>query len=71
MLSFAPVWAQEASPQTVAKRQIGKVCKAETARFCPALNEGTPTPRNQAICLRPYKMNLSLGCRNAVTTVMQ
>ena len=63
--------AQEPAPEALAKRDIGKLCKRETVRYCPAFKGRTPTARNQAICLRPYKMNLSFGCRRAVSTIMQ
>ena len=66
-----PARAQGLAPEALAKRDIGKLCKRETVRYCPAFKARTPTPRNQAICLRPYKMNLSFGCRRAVSTIMQ
>lgn len=67
--------AQEAAgppppPAAAALRRVAKSCKAETERFCPALT-GTPSPRSQAICLRPYRTSLSLGCRGAVNAVIR
>ncbi len=70
-VACVPARAQERTPEALAKRDIGKLCKQETIRYCPAFKGRTPTPRNQAICLRPYKMNLSFGCRRAVSTIMQ
>ncbi len=54
-----------------ALRRVTSSCRAETLRFCPALAQAAPTPRNQAICLRPYKTSLSLGCRSAVNAVIR
>lgn len=50
-------------------RRITGACRAETARFCPALANAAPSPRNQLICLRPYKSSLSLSCRSAVNAM--
>lgn len=64
--------AQEAAPGTpaAALRRVAASCKAETERFCPAL-AGTASPRSQAICLRPYRISLSLPCRGAVNSVIR
>jgi hypothetical protein len=51
-----------------ALRRVTTSCQPELARFCPAL-EPSAIPRNQAICLKSYKTNLSLGCRHAVNAV--
>ena len=51
-----------------ALRRVTTLCQPELARFCPAL-EPSAIPRNQAICLKSYKTNLSLGCRHAVNAV--
>ena len=43
---------------------MGRACGSEVARFCPEIS---PVQlRNIAICLRPYRNNLSLGCRSAL-----
>jgi len=70
-----PALAQEepsAQPRpagVAALRRVTVACKAETARFCPALADRPPSPRNAAICLRPYRSSLSFGCRSAVTAL--
>ncbi len=46
-------------------RRVSTSCAGDVARFCPELS-GTASPQNQLICLRPYKSDLSLGCRGAV-----
>lgn len=65
-----PAYAQsDPAPGAGGLRRITGACRAETARFCPALAGSVPTPRNQLICLRPYKSSLSLGCRSAVAAL--
>ena len=59
------------STRTAAYAQVGKVCVSEVRRFCPALDGAAPQPRNQAICLKPYRSSLSLSCRRAVTATIQ
>jgi hypothetical protein len=51
-------------------RRVTTLCQPELARFCPALTPDA-IPRNQAICLKSYKTNLSLGCRHAVNAVIK
>ena len=46
-------------------RRVSASCSGDVARFCPELS-GTASPQNQLICLRPYKSDISLGCRGAV-----
>lgn len=50
-------------------RLIAKACVPEVARYCPALEQSSYASRSQAICLKPYLSNLSLGCRHAVKAV--
>lgn len=57
-----------ASPSATVLRRVTTACQAEMQRFCPALS-GTPSARSQAICLRPYRTSLSLGCRSAVNAL--
>lgn len=70
-----PAFAQEDPPAqsrpagVAALRRVTKACQAETARFCPALADRPPSPRNAAICLRPYRSSLSFSCRGAVTAL--
>ena len=47
------------------RHRVSASCGGDVARFCPELS-GTASPQNQLICLRPYKSDLSLGCRGAV-----
>ena len=60
----------DAQPQTsqAALRRVAETCQAETQQFCPAL-QPSPTPRDEAICLKYYKTSLSLGCRSAINAV--
>ena len=52
-----------------ALRRITGACQAETARFCPALVQSVPSPRDQYICLKAYKSSLSFNCRGAVNAL--
>lgn len=67
MLAF-PAQAQTA-PGPATLQRVTKACRAETVRFCPALAETTPRPRDQVICLKPFKSSLSFNCRSAVNAL--
>ena len=58
-------------PSRSAYRNVGASCAPEVARYCPLLLRSPGQYRNQAICLRPYRANLSLRCRRAVRTVFR
>lgn len=63
----APAMAQatEAPPgRQAAYVNMARACIPEAARFCPDIS-GTQL-RNIAICLRPYRNDLSLRCRSAL-----
>lgn len=72
-----PALAQDepapAPPSAAALKRVARSCTADAARFCPALlgRPGAASPRSQAICLRPYRTSLALGCRAAVTAVLR
>lgn len=69
-LAAAQAHAQPApSAGLGALRRIAGACQAETARFCPALADSAPSPRNQYICLKAYKTSLSFNCRGAVNAM--
>lgn len=67
--------AQTVQPSTAASsgvgalRRVGAMCKAETQRLCPALAGTTAGPRDQLICLRPYRTSLSFNCRSAINAL--
>ncbi len=65
----APAAAQEQTRSSLLAR-VAKSCQPETVRFCPELGE-KPMPQDQLICLRPYKINLSLNCRSAIQSASQ
>ena len=58
--------AQVGARRWKALRQVAHGCRVETERFCPTL-VGEGHARDQALCLKNYKSNLSLGCRTSVT----
>jgi hypothetical protein len=47
---------------------LGQICAAEIANFCPALSP-TTAPRDLHICLKPYHYSLSLPCRRALKVI--
>jgi hypothetical protein len=55
--------------KTAAYRQVHMSCVADTARFCPAIDHVTAIPREQVMCLRIYRVDLTLGCRSALAAV--
>jgi hypothetical protein len=71
---------QSASPQTPgdtstdpearanAMRQVATSCADDVARLCPELGD-EPMPRDTAICLRAYHVDLSFTCRAALGAV--
>jgi hypothetical protein len=70
--SCATAAAQDvASPaaKNAAYREMRMTCSADTARFCPAIGHVTATPRDQAMCLKTYRVDLSLACRKALAAV--
>lgn len=75
-LGAVPAAAQEkpaAPPTAEAYRQVTRACRAEYASFCQS-QSAVPVPapvsgRDQAICLKYHRQDLSLSCRNAVNAV--
>lgn len=49
-----------------AHRQVAQSCVTEYKRLCPAAELTGLRPRAMVLCLKPYKLSLSLGCRRAV-----
>jgi len=71
VLLAASARAQEASAGPTAEnyRQVIRTCKADYAKFCDATSATTASGRDQAICLKYQKQDLSLPCRTAVNAV--
>jgi hypothetical protein len=46
-------------------RRVANACRGETGRFCPELR-ASATGRDEVICLKYHKNDLSLGCRGAI-----
>ncbi len=64
---------QEAQPgdkQAAAYREITAMCQADAERFCPAVDQSLASPRDQMMCLKTYRADLSLNCRKAVKAVV-
>ncbi len=62
--------AQEVTPEAAAAyRRLGRSCAADAARFCPSVAQAPATPRDQAMCLKTYRFDLSLTCRSAMAAV--
>lgn len=75
LLAAGPAVAQgqtnpaDAVMQRQALASVAKSCAADIERLCPSLSN--PSARDEAICLRPLKADLSLGCRHAVSTAFR
>jgi hypothetical protein len=44
-------------------------CKSDTARFCPEIDQVTAMPREQVMCLKTYRVDLTRDCRTALAAV--
>ena len=66
-----PAAAQEQAEPPTAENylQVTRACKTDFARFCDAKSDLPTTGRDQAICLKFHKQDLSLPCRTAVSAV--
>lgn len=73
---LAGVAASQAQPATpgnavgrrAALSSVATACREDYARLCPSDTNLVPTPRDEVICLRPLKADLSLHCRHAVSS---
>ena len=74
LLSFQAV-AQQPQPHEFSQPNrhkayvaMGRACSADISRFCPDIS---PVQlRNIAVCLKPYRSNLSLGCRSSLKSAI-
>jgi len=65
--------AQDDSPadaRGAAYRRVAKLCATDAARFCPVMDQASTFSRDQVLCLKMYRVDLSLPCRNAVAAVL-
>jgi hypothetical protein len=46
---------------------VALACKVEYPRLCPGYEAGRVGGRDQYMCLKFFKPDLSLGCRRAIT----
>jgi hypothetical protein len=66
--------AQETDPATTraaAQRSVVGACADENKRFCPPSPSGVPSARDEVICLKGFMLDLSPGCRQAVSGSLQ
>jgi len=64
-----PTFAQE--PERARRYdQVVKRCARDAERLCPWLDPATRQPRNEVMCLRPYRATVSLGCRRALRAIL-
>jgi hypothetical protein len=71
-LALAPPAAAQEPPATPTAQdyaQVTRACKTDYARFCEAKSDLPATGRDQAICLKYHRQDLSLPCRTAVSAV--
>ncbi len=62
--------AQAKDPVAIRRAALKSVptsCVAEYAKYCTPPTVGRPSARDQVICLKSHRPDLSLGCRSAVT----
>jgi hypothetical protein len=69
LLSGVPGAARAEPAASSVYRTLAKTCAGEITRLCPAVSASPYATRSQAICLKPYKFDLSLGCRRAVKAI--
>jgi hypothetical protein len=60
--------SSDPAARAAAMRQVATSCADDVTRFCPELGDD-PTPRDTAICLRAYHVDLSFSCRAAISAV--
>jgi len=53
--------------KAAAMRKVAGSCRTDVARFCPELGADR-APRDTMMCLRAYRVDLSLSCRTAIRT---
>ena len=46
--------------------RLEAACGPALSRFCPELTIAPGQTRNEIICLKPYRSNLTSGCRSAI-----
>jgi len=61
---------QPGDKQAAAYHEITALCQADAERFCPAVDQALASPRDQMMCLKIYRADLSLRCRQAVKAVI-
>jgi hypothetical protein len=61
----AAIPAPVPKPQTMG-RLVMSSCAADYARFCPGPADRLVNPREEVLCLKYFKSDLSLSCRRAV-----
>jgi hypothetical protein len=55
--------------QAAAYHAITLLCQADAERFCPSVDQTQASPRDQMMCLKIYRADLTLNCRRAVKAV--
>jgi hypothetical protein len=71
-LTCAAAAAQDAGAsngKAAAYREVHTACKSDTARFCPEVGQATAIPREQVMCLKTYRVDLTRACRTALAAV--
>jgi hypothetical protein len=48
---------------------VSTACQKDYSRFCEHQGNPVPSPRFQAICLKYFRSDLSIGCRRALAAV--
>jgi hypothetical protein len=61
--------SSSAETKATAYREVHTACKSDTARFCPEIDQVTAMPREQVMCLKTYRVDLTRDCRTALAAV--
>ena len=51
--------------------RLEAACGPALSRFCPELTIAPGQTRNEIICLKPYRLNLTAGCRSAIVPAVK
>ncbi len=78
MILLCPPLLGTATAQTVTAepeqarvyRNLSAVCLGDTARLCPLADQTSHNPRDQFLCLKVFRADLTLPCRKVVDALI-
>ncbi len=72
VLACTGAMGQQTEPgdkQAAAYNKVTALCQTDAARFCPSVDQIPASPHDQVLCLKIYRADLSLPCRQAIKAV--